>query len=148
SQTIDPFGNRIDYSYLRDGGADESHLWDQLYLQTIQYADYEEGGQTRFLVSVTFVYEDRPDRFSNYRAGFEIRTRLRCKRIEVRTHADEERLVRTYELVYVDERVAAGELPTASLPLNGVSLLSQVRVVGHDGELTETMPALELGYSR
>ena len=103
--------------------------------------------RSAFLVSVTFVYEERPDPFSDYRAGFEIRTRLRCKRIEIRTHADQDRLSRTYELVYVDERVRAGELPPASLPLNGVSLLSQVSVVGHDGDLTEELPPLEFGYT-
>jgi Tc toxin complex TcA C-terminal TcB-binding domain/Salmonella virulence plasmid 65kDa B protein len=56
-------------------------------------------------VSVVFVYEERPDSFSEHRAGFEIRTRRRCKRIEVRTHAGEDTLVRTYELVYLDELV-------------------------------------------
>ena len=60
-----------------------------------------------------FDYEERPDPFSEYRAGFEIRTRLRCKRIEIRTHADHDRLSRTYELVYLDDRVRAGELPAA-----------------------------------
>src|SRR5215470_13832054 len=53
----------------------------------------------------TFVYEGndlaiRPDAFSDYRAGFEIRTRKRCERIEVRVHEAQERLVSTYELVY------------------------------------------------
>jgi RHS repeat-associated protein len=148
TQTADPFGNRIDYQYLRDRGSEGPHVWDQLYLQKVQYVDYEKDGQTRFLVSVTFVYEQRPDPFSEYRAGFEIRTRWRCKRIEIRTHADQDRLARTYELVYLDERVRAGELPPASLPRNGVSLLSQVRVVGHDGDLTEALPPLEFGYTR
>lgn len=74
SQTTDPFGNRIDYQYLRDRGSEGPHVWDQLYLQKVQYVDYEKDGQTRFLVSVTFVYEERPDLFSDHRAGFEIRT--------------------------------------------------------------------------
>lgn len=148
SQTTDPFGNRIDYQYLRDRGSEGPHVWDQLYLQKVQYVDYEKDGQTRFLVSVTFVYEERPDLFSDHRAGFEIRTRLRCKRIEIRTHADQDRLARTYELVYLDERVRAGELPPASVPLNGASLLSQVKVVGHDGGLPEKLPPLEFGYTR
>ena len=147
AKTSDPFGNRIEYGYLRDRGSDRSHDWDQLYLQTIRYADYQQDGQTRFLLQVTFVYQERPDPFSEYRAGFEIRTRLRCKRIEVRTDTDQERLARSYELVYLDERVLDGELPTASLPRNGVSLLSQVRVIGYDGELTEQLPPLEFGYS-
>jgi RHS repeat-associated protein len=33
------------------------------------------------------------------------------------------------------------------LPLNGVSLLSQVKVTGHDGDKTETLPPLEFRYT-
>lgn len=149
SRTTDPFGNRIAYHYVRDRhlGEDGPHVWDQLYLERLQYVDYDQDGVTRFLVSVTFVYEDRPDPVSQYRSGFEIRTRQRCRRIAVQTHPDEDRLVRTYELVYVDDRVNTGELPQTRVPRNGVSLLSQVRVVGHDGEATQDLPPLEFGYT-
>lgn len=41
-------------------------------------------------MSVTFEYENRPDPFSEYRPGFEIRTRKRCTRIIVRTHAGQD----------------------------------------------------------
>jgi hypothetical protein len=140
SQTTDPFGNRIDYQYRHDLGSEGPHVWDQFYLHTITYGDYEQDGQTRFLVAVTLVYDERPDPCSEYRAGFEIRTRWRCKRIEIRTHADRDRLVRTYDLVYLDGRVRSGDLPPDDLPFNGVLLLSQVRVVGHDGDLTEALP--------
>ena len=44
--------------------------------------------------------------------------------------------LQSYELVYLDERVAAGELPQDSPPPNRVSLLSRIRVVGHDGDRT------------
>lgn len=156
TQTLDPFGNRIEYEYERDlikdghnGNGNNSsengpHHWDQIYLKQIRYADYTEGGETKFLVSVSFVYEDRPDPFSEYRPGFEIRTRRRCTKIEIRTHADEERLVRTYHLVYLDQKTGMEHL----LPLNGVSLLSQIEVVGHDGDETEKLPPLEFGYTR
>ena len=33
------------------------------------------------------------------------------------------------------------------LPLNGVSLLQQVQVVGHDGDRSEALPPLAFGYS-
>jgi hypothetical protein len=149
SETSDLFGNRIQYRYRRDADTEGPHTWDQLYLEEIRYVDFETEGQTRFLVSVRFVYEERPDPFSEYRAGFEIRTRLRCSRIEIRTHAnpDTAMLVRTYDLVYVDQRVRAGELPGASLPLNRLSLLSQVRMTGHDGPATQALPPLEFGYT-
>ena len=144
SQTRDTFGNRIEYEYERDLGAEGPHEFDQLYLKRIRYADYTENGQDRYLVSVTFVYEERPDEFSEYRGGFEVRTRRRCVRIETRTHAGEDRLVRTCHFVYLDQRPGL----ESALPRNGVSLLSQIKVVGHDGDLTEELPPLELDYTR
>ena len=52
--------------------------------------------------------------------------------------------VRTYDLIYLDQRP---DLKQPSLPLNGVSLLSQVKVTGHDGDKTETLPPLEFRYT-
>jgi RHS repeat-associated protein len=168
TETKDPFGNRIVYEYNRDTGQSEGHHWDQLYLERICYVDYTDGsGQEQFLVSVTFEYEELPDRygeevpatrriypFSDYRAGFEIRTRKRCTCIEIRTHAaevcaniNEGCLVRTYKLVYLDQRADLENLDIL-LPLNGVSLLSQVKVTGHDGDTSEALPPLEFGYTR
>ena len=148
ARTVDPFGNTIQYEYERDAGDTAGHHWDQLYLKRIRYADYTQPGDEGrtvqdFLVSVTFVYEERPDPFSDHRAGFEIRTRKRCTRIEVRTHAERERLVRVYRLIYLDQR----DLPIEQLPSNGTSLLSQVLVEGYDGDLREALPPLEFGYT-
>ena len=72
--------------------------------------------------SITFNYEDRPDHFSNYRSGFEMRTRYRCTQIEVMTHANEDRLIRRYHFDYFDQLAENDD----QLPLNGVTLLSQV----------------------
>ena len=141
--TQDPFGNQILYEYQRDTGEDGPHHWDQLYLKRIRYVDYEDAGQTKFLVSVTFHYDDRPDAFSEYRSGFEMRTRKRCSRVEIRTHAEEDLLVRVYHLIYVDQRGGTNHLR----PLNGVSVLNQIKVVGHDGDRTEELPPLEFGYT-
>jgi RHS repeat-associated protein len=148
TKTVDPFGNTIRYEYERDLGDTSDHHWDELYLKRIQYADYTETGADggliqKFLVSVTFLYEDRPDPFSDHRPGFEIRTRRRCTSIEIRTHTDAERLVRIYRFIYLDQR---GQ-PIERLPLNAVSLLSQVLVEGHDGERRESLPPLEFGYT-
>ncbi|MCI0723917.1 MAG: FG-GAP-like repeat-containing protein [Acidobacteria bacterium] len=155
SETRDPFGNRIEYEYERDMGQDGPHHWDQLYLKQIRYVEYEDDlGGEQFLVSMTFEYGERPDPFSEYRLGFELRTRKRCERIVIRTHAAEEHLARTYELTYLDERVAAGESPETVLPRNGVSLLSQISVIGHDEsqpeekDRTQVLPPLEFGYTR
>ena len=159
TRTLDTFGNKIDYEYARDTGKEGPHHWDQLYLKRIRYADYNDRttDEERFLVSVTFDYGDpgnaRPDPFSEYRSGFELRTRRRCKQIVIQTHADQDRRVRTYTLMYLDERVATGELPEAVLPRNGVSLLSQIRVTGHDDEQPveanrmQELPPLEFYYT-
>ena len=138
TQTIDSFGNRIDYEYERDLGHASPHHWDQLYLQRIRYADYAAQGETKFLLSVTFEYEDedRLDAFSEYRAGFEIRTRKRCRLIVVQTHTEIDRTIRTHHLVYANDS------------LNGASLLRQIKVVGHDGTRSEALPPLECGYTQ
>jgi RHS repeat-associated protein len=142
TRTTDPFGNRIEYVYKRDSLREEpsphTHHWDQLYLAEIWYVDYGDDPDTpQFLVKVKFDYEPRPDPFSDYRAGFEIRTSQRCTAIRICTYPDSvEMPVRTYELKYLTPP-----------PLNGVSLLQQIRVVGHDGVATESLPPLEFGYT-
>ena len=123
----DPFGNRIEYIYERDrtDQADErhGHHSDQPLLKEIRYADYSSGpGQFRFPITVNFEYEDRDDRFSDYRAGFEIRTTQRCKSISVETHFDRTRPVRTYKFGY----------DYASS--NKVSLLQKVEVIGYEDQ--------------
>jgi YD repeat-containing protein len=145
SRSTDPFGNRIDYVYERDAiQTDGPHHWDQLYLSQIRYADYGDPANPRFLVTVKFFYENRPDPFSEYRAGFEIRTVRRCTRIEILTEPDAEILTRSYSFTYLDQLDIAGSKP----PHNGVSLLSRIKVAGHDGNLEEELPLLEFGYTR
>ena len=155
TRTLDPFGNRIDYLYERDNlRQDNYHNSDQLYLSEIRYADYGERTNPQFLVKVKFIYEDRPDPFSEYRSGFEIRTVRRCTQIEVFTQPEEgEIFTRSYQLIYLDRRQELENLAQL-LPLNGISLLSQVKVVGHDRanpdpqKQREELPPLEFGYTR
>jgi RHS repeat-associated protein len=174
--TEDPFQNRIEYEYQRDSEENGPHCWDQLYLKEIRYVDYVDSNQqTQFLVRVHFEYQDypdlaepnhidprdiRPDPFSDCRAGFEIRTRLRCKRIHICTYPNEKKTwVRTYKFIYLDEREDLIDLDKR-LPNNRVSLLSQIVIVGYDDEGTayqfrdpdpkvqqESLPPLEFGYT-
>lgn len=144
SETRDLFGNRVVYEYQHDAGEDGPHRWNQLYLKTIRYADYTDpDNRVQFLASVTLQYEDRPDPFSAYRSGFEIRTTKRCVRIETHTHAKVQRLTRVYHFTYLDQRETAGQ----TLPANGASVLSLIRVTGHDGDATEELPPLEFSYT-
>ena len=146
TRTVDPFGNRIDYLYERDASVtDEAHHWDQLYLSEIRYADYGAPADPNFLVTVRFSYEHRTDPFSEYRSGFEVRTVRRCTQVAVSTHAGSDTLTRSYQFIYLDQR---RDFPADQLPLNGISLLSQIKVVGHDGDRREELPPLEFGYTR
>jgi RHS repeat-associated protein len=144
TSTTDVFGNRIEYAYDRDRVVDGTRAFTQLYLSEIRYADHGDPAAPEFLVRVRFRYDVRPDPFADHRSGFEIRTRKRCSRIEVFTAAETERLTRTYELIYADDPRAG--TPLEQLPANGASLLAQVRVVGHDGDVVEALPPLRLGY--
>jgi hypothetical protein len=137
SLTKDSFGNRIEYLYDADQGVEDPHRWRRPLLQAIRYADYGSQQDPLFLVTVTFAYEDRPDSFSDYRAGFEIRTTKRCASILIATHADQDRTVRRYDFDYGN-----------SGP-NDLSLLKRIEVVGFDdsGAEARELPPLELGYT-
>lgn len=158
--TEDPFGNRVVYTYHRDRMEQDGRKWDQLYPECISYGEYASDHATRYLINVQFRYEERPDPFSDYRFGFEVRTRLRCTEIHVEVHKDDVRIpVRTYRMRYLDQRKDIADLAEI-VPYNGTSLLSQVQVIGyddvgrpydddvHDGAIRESqMPPLEMGYS-
>ena len=99
-------------SYARDRGDERAHALGPADSQSrIEYADYGDRADPSFLVRVDFDYEQRPDPFSDYRAGFEIRTTLRCRAIRVSTHAADgvARAVREYRFGY------------EQAPFNGVS---------------------------
>lgn len=146
TKTQDPFGNIILYEYERDEtNTDQYHEWDQVYLKAIKYVDYEHDGETKFLVSVGFEYENRPDAFSSCKSGFEIRTVRRCSNIKVYTHPVEGIIhTRTYKFWYADNFPGPGSVYQ---PHNGASLLCRVEVTGHDGELSEKLPPLDFRYS-
>ncbi|HEY1380561.1 MAG TPA: SpvB/TcaC N-terminal domain-containing protein, partial [Gemmataceae bacterium] len=144
SGTTDQFGNRIEYAYERDSQqSDGPHHWDQVRLAEVRYADYGDPAAPRFLVRVRFTYDRRPDAFSDYRAGFEVRTVRRCTRIDVVIGQEAETLARSYQFEYLDQQPP----PAQPLPPNRVSLLSRIRVVGHDGANAEELPPLDFRYT-
>jgi RHS repeat-associated protein len=149
TKTIDLFGNVIEYDYERVNIAVDGHLSDMVYLSNVRYADYMEGEERKFMCSVKLNYEERPDPFSFYKQGFEIRVTKRCTKIEVYTHPEaEEVLTKTYYFDYLDSLVAEGIRSASLLPPNRLSLLDRVRITGHDGEAVEGMPPLEFSYTR
>ena len=122
--TQDALGNLIRYEYLPDQGLEQGHQWDHPLIARISYADYGDRAAPSFLVEVDFEYEPRPDPFSDYRPGFEIRTSLRCHTVRVTTHAADgiARVAREYRFGY------------QQAAFNGASLLTQVDVVGIDDQ--------------
>lgn len=147
TETKDPFGNRIRYTYETDTG----ERGNQLLLKSIQYVDYGDKPD-QFLVHVDFNYEERPDPFSDYRAGFEIRTTRRCTAITISIHTEDGEKpphpVREYRFAYITD------------PYNGVSLLQQLDIIGFDddgkpyadddsdAEHPKQLPPLTFGYTQ
>jgi RHS repeat-associated protein len=120
--STDPSGNRIQYTYRFDHG--------MAYPDTIRYAIYE----------VRFVYEDRPDRRREGRAGYLRQRTLRCSRIEmVMDPGPGERVIRSWSFAY--------SLSTGS----AISLLTQMTLVSHgtasDGSLDVRRPPIQFEYS-
>ena len=181
TETQDPFGNRIVYTYKPEDQADlaqqwyeENRVYNQIYLSKIEYANYTPAGsnQEKFLLAVEFDYGEypddetelaanpipvkpwsyRPDPFSTYRAGFEIRTVRRCRRILLKVHDEASsaigQLAKGYRLRYQDE-LSPTERQGEALPLNGISLLATVTLTGYQGGTTpESLPPLAFHYTR
>lgn len=180
SETEDPFGNLIVYTYQPEDKAsldqekfEGNHNYNQVYLSKIEYLDYLPPGATRekFLVSISLDYGEypdetgdlaahpspvkpwayRPDPFSSYRAGFEIRSLRRCRRILIKLHENDGPpsgvLTKAYSFLYLDELPGAQSRGAVS-PLNKVSLLAEITRTGYrDLNETESMPPLKLQYT-
>ncbi len=132
TRTQDVFGNRIEYAYTRDQGAVGPHRWDVPILSEIRYIDYGSTVSPSFLVKVVFDWEDRPDPFSSYRAGFEVRTSKRCHRIAVQVGGRDQTV---YSFSY-------------SQAENGLSRLAQIQRVGFDASgNSQSLPPLDCSYS-
>lgn len=116
----DPLGFKASYTYLHDGNV--------LYPQRIDYSIY----------SVVFYYEERPDPFTNRRAGFAETTRLRCSHIELEVAGEPHPVARRWELIYAPADAGG----------HGHSFLHQVKLTGFDnaGE-SAAVPVLTLSYT-
>ena len=136
TETADPLGNKISYTYQADPAGTA-----QRYLSQISYADYGDPASPQYLVTVKIIPDPnpRPDPFSDHRPGFELRTTQRITAIETWTQATTPVLARRIQLSYADQ--------TGTPPANGASLLTRVTVTGIDGDRTQALPPLELGYT-
>ncbi|MEP3123561.1 MAG: SpvB/TcaC N-terminal domain-containing protein, partial [Nisaea sp.] len=150
--STDAHGNRIEYSYkAEDSQGIEGLSWEReralsnTYIQSIQYGNYPESAGTGYAFEVIFDYGEydltnldksgtdphkpsrpwalRPDAFSSYRSGFEIRTRRRCENVLLFHNFETElgalSLVKAWALTYADNNPA------------GLSLLKSVTLTGY-----------------
>lgn len=144
AETRDPFGNTVVYEYVSKPAGIGSRKWSEHFLKAIRYVNFEEAGATKYLVSVEFDHEGRPDPFSDHRSGFEIRVTQRCSSIRVTSHAQSGavQLIRRYNFEY------------ETAPHNGASLLTRVEVTGENDDRTiavaasDLPPPLVFGYTR
>ncbi len=115
----DSNGNTLRFSYLSDGNC--------LYLRTVEYAIYR----------IELEYQPRPDPFSSFRSGFEIRTALRCSRLTLRILPLGADPVRAWRFEYVET------------PLSRLSMLARVTASGLDAQTGASgeLPVLEFGYT-
>jgi RHS repeat-associated protein len=99
-------------------------------------------------------WDVRPDSFSTYRSGFEVRTNRRCRRLLMFHHVPPQTdgspgydgLVRTTDLAYADDAAPPADAPVA------YSLLTSVAQTGYrrnpaGGYDSATLPPLDLTYS-
>jgi RHS repeat-associated protein len=132
TRTADPFGNRVEYAWSRDRGADGPHRWDVPELAEIRYVDSLDPALPGWLVTLGFTWEERPDPFSDFRPGFEVRTRRRLAQVAVQVSGKPQKV---FHLRYVQAA-------------NGLSLLAGIQVEGLDASgRSETLPPLTFTYS-
>ncbi len=128
TRVTDTFGNHVASQWSLDSQGQAT----QAYLDAVRYLDYGDPAHPSYLAEIRLHYADRPDPFSSRRAGFELRTRRRATAIEVWI-GDPLALSHRYELSYDDSGT--------------VALLVKVTKTGYDGQLTESLPPIEFGYS-
>ena len=159
-ETIDALGNKVRYLYRAADAGVERELTSNRYLAEVAFGNFEHDGEERFNVRVALDYgdhqgetpppepsgapEERPDPFSSYVTGFEVRTIWRCRRLLVyATHPDlfgcTPVLTRALTLAY--------EQGTT-----GLSMLARVEQRGfrkaEDGDYAhEDLPPLTLGFT-
>jgi RHS repeat-associated protein len=173
--------DRVDVDAVHEANRDRGGYPAQLYLKRIRYAadapwypsweadgvptplpnlwhhelvlDYGDHDDEVPTPDADRAWAPRPDPFSTYRAGFEVRTYRRARRALLFHHfpgeagVGDDCLVRSTDFHYSDE-----DPPSAAAPLDtSYSFLTAVRQTAYrragDGYLARSLPPLELEYS-
>ena len=138
--TIDRHGNRIEYEYFDPNGTPGSA--GLLYPQRIRYSFLGSNNWQE----VRFEFEDRPDKFEDYRPTFPVITGQRLSRIvELSHHDGADFPVRSYDFQYDYQPEDGISIPATAIDL-GVSTLK--RVVQRDSTGQNYLPPLLFLYSQ
>jgi RHS repeat-associated protein len=166
--STDNKGNQIVYTYVAENEVNVPHNIYEVnrsntanrYIATIQYGNYADAdGNTNFAFELVFNYGQaagqapntgwtcRPDPFSLYNSGFEIRTYRLCQSIQLVHHFPEELgdAVVVKELGFTYENIQQ----YTPVVFQGMSMLTKATLTGFRKELSEpqSLPPLEFGYS-
>ena len=142
------YGNVVPFFPTLAPGGPEPALPSDFHFELV--LDYGEHPHDTPVPGDTGTRAVRPDPFSTYRAGYEVRTYRRCLRALMFHHFEHEPgvgkdcLVRSLELRYSDQL----DVPDPDAPV--YSLLASAREAGHrrDGHGSKAMPPLEFDYSK
>lgn len=155
SRTANRYLKRVKYANRASRLIDPDLTRAEWLLELVMdYGDHEGDNPT---INPTTSWPVRPDPFSTYRAGFEVRTYRRCHRIlmfhRFAELGPQPRLVRALSLDYDDLKYAQAIDAQAELEHQGStrigSFLRSATLMGYaDSGLQKSMPPLELTYSR
>jgi hypothetical protein len=138
-EVLDTHGNRIEYRYSTTPDSPG-----QLYCSEIRYSISRLDSSIHH--TVAFEYETRPDAFSSFLSGFEIRTARRCREIRV---LSQNRLVRRYALSYsTDPSDPIEPVAPNDAGLNFSLLRRVTQFDNRDGPAAAFLPPLQFGYTR
>ncbi len=90
---VDPFGNKISYSYFKEGGYS--------YLENVAFAYLNDVPH----YSVKFYYQSRSDVTTSYRSNYPVTLLKRCYRIEVISGTNH--VIRSYNISYNEDSVVS-----------------------------------------
>jgi RHS repeat-associated protein len=166
--STDNKGNQIVYTYVAENAVNVPHNIYEVnrsntanrYIDTIQYGNYADAdGNIHFAFKLAFNYGQaagqapdagwacRPDPFSLYNSGFEIRTYRLCQSIQLVHHFPDELgdAVMVKELGFTYENIQK----YTPVVFQGMSMLTKATLTGFRKELSEpqSLAPLEFGYS-
>jgi RHS repeat-associated protein len=155
------YGNRVPYFPSHVAESDPTALptaW--MFEVVFDYSEHDPDAPTPD--GQPAAWSIRPDPFSAYRSGFEVRTYRRCRRILMFHHFPEDAdvgrdcLVRSTDLTFSDERapqqrIEPSDPPAEELPDTGFSLLRSISQSGYcrtqRGYVRRRLPPLEFTYN-